>query len=682
MTEPCYNRDIGITVNAVTVRRIIMKYLQRLGKAIMLPVACLPLCGLLMGIGYLLCPATMQGGDVSGTLPLIGLFMVKAGGAVIDHIALLFAVGIGVGLAKERDGTAAIASLVSWLMITSLLSPDNAVKLVPSIAENASAMLAFSKIENPFIGILAGNIGAACYNRFKDTKLPEWLGFFSGKRSTVIISGFVSALAAALLFFIWPVIFGAMVSAGKSISGMGAFGAGLYAFLNRLLLPFGLHHAVNNVFWFDTIGIGDLTHYWAGDTSADVSWPLGIYMSGFFPSMMFGVPAAALAMIRCTPKEKRKMSMSILISGAICSFVCGVTEPFEFAFMFAAPALYVVYALLYGIFAYAAALCGFHAGFAFSAGVTDLIFSSSLPAAENTWMILPLGAAAFVVFYFVFRIMITVFKLKTPGNEDTTAETAVPSAAHTGTAAGVDIARLLSGLGGSSNLKMIDNCITRLRLEIADMAKIDEEAIRAAGAKGIMKMGKNGLQVIIGLNVQSVADALKAEAGGGTAESVAEPKPAQTDGTAKADYDVPDMPVIQCSAGTVFRPVRGKVIPLEEIPDDTFASGILGMGVGICPEDDTAVAPFDGTVTNITETRHAVALESGGMEVLIHIGIDTVRMKGEGFTCLVQEGDPVKAGQPLIRFSREKIRAAGYSDTIAVTLTNSDEMEDVRCITG
>ena len=657
-----------------------MQYLQRLGKAIMLPVACLPLCGLLMGIGYLLCPATMQGGDFSGTLPLIGLFMVKAGGAVIDHIALLFAVGIGVGLAKERDGTAAIASLVSWLMITSLLSPDNAVRLMPSLSENASAMLAFSKIENPFIGILAGNIGAACYNRFKDTKLPEWLGFFSGKRSTVIISGFASVLVAALLFFVWPVIFGAMVSAGKSISGMGAFGAGLYAFLNRLLLPFGLHHAVNNVFWFDTIGIGDLTHYWAGDTSADVSWPLGIYMSGFFPSMMFGVPAAALAMIRCTPKSKRKMSMSILISGAICSFVCGVTEPFEFAFMFAAPALYLAYALLYGIFAYAAALCGFHAGFAFSAGVTDLIFSSSLPAAENTWMILPLGAAAFAAFYFVFRIMITVFKLKTPGNEDTPADS--PNRTDPQTVTGVNIGKLLSGLGGSANLTMIDNCITRLRLEIADMNKIDEDAIKAAGAKGIMKIGKNGLQVIIGLNVQSVADALKAETGSDAAKSTAGSHPEQTGAVQETECIAPENVVIECSAGTILQPIRGKVIPLEEIPDDTFASGILGMGVGICPEDDTAIAPFDGTVINITDTRHGIALESGGMEVLIHIGIDTVKMKGEGFTCLVQEGDTVKAGQPLIRFSREKIHAAGFSDITAVTLTNSDDLEDVRCICG
>lgn len=463
---------------------------------------------------------------------------------------------------------------------------------------------------------------------------------------------------------------------------MGSLGAGLYAFLNRLLLPFGLHHALNNVFWFDTIGLGDLTHYWAGETSTDVSWSLGIYMSGFFPSMMFGVPAAALAMIYCTPKSKRKLSLSILLSAAICSFVCGVTESFEFAFMFVAPVLYVAYALLYGVFAYLAAILGFRAGFAFSGGVTDLIFSSSLPAAEKTWLILPLGAAAFIVYYLVFRVLITVFKFKTPGSEDTEPITAAQSSAKSGVVAGVDIARLLCGLGGSSNLTLIDNCITRLRLEIADMKNITESEIKAAGAKGIMKIGEKGLQVIIGLNVQSVADALKVKANGSrAADTPATAVKLQTDSKPAKKFEIPSAAVIQCDAGTALQPVKGRVIPMEEIPDDTFASGILGMGVGICPEDDTAVAPFDGTVINITETQHAIALETNGMELLIHIGIDTVKMNGEGFTCLVHEGDSVQAGQPLIRFSRKAIKNAGYSDIVAVMLTNSDDMENVRCLT-
>lgn len=238
-----------------------MKFLQKLGKSIMLPVACLPLCGILMGIGYLLCPAAMQGGEISGVGPVIGMFLVKAGGALIDHIALLFAVGIGVGMSDDQNGTAGITALVSWLIVTSLLSVDFVKTLMPSLAERPTALLAFEKIQNPFIGILCGLVGAESYNRFKNTSLPEWLAFFSRRRSTVIISGLVSVLAAALLFFVWPVLFGALVWIGQRIVGLGSVGAGIYAFLNRLLIPLGLHHALNNVFWFDTIGLGDLTHF-------------------------------------------------------------------------------------------------------------------------------------------------------------------------------------------------------------------------------------------------------------------------------------------------------------------------------------------------------------------------------------------------------------------------------------
>ncbi|MBP3689819.1 MAG: PTS transporter subunit EIIC, partial [Schwartzia sp.] len=395
-----------------------MKFVQQLGKALMLPVACLPLCGLLMGIGYLLCPASMQGGEVTGFAPMAGLFLVKAGGALIDNMALLFAIGVGVGMSENQDGTGAIAALTSWFMITTLLSAEFVAKLLPSIVGDANRALAFAKIANPFIGILAGVIGALCYNRFKDTKLPDWLAFFSGKRCVAIAAGLVSILVSVVLLCVWPVLYQSLISLGQTIAGMGAVGAGVYAFLNRLLIPFGLHHALNNVFWFDTIGLGDLTHFWAGETSADVSWSLGMYMSGFFPCMMFGVPGAALAMLQCAKPEKRNVVAGVLGSAAICSFVCGITEPFEFAFMFAAPTLYVVYSLLYGIFTVIVVTLDFRAGFAFSAGATDLMFSASLPAAQNTWLILPLGLAAFVVFYLVFRVMIAKLDLKTPGRED------------------------------------------------------------------------------------------------------------------------------------------------------------------------------------------------------------------------------------------------------------------------
>lgn len=485
-----------------------MKFLQKLGKALMLPVACLPICGILMGIGYLLCPATMQGGDIVGVVEKIGLFLVKAGGSLIDNMAILFVVGVGVGMSEDNDGTGGLAALASWLMMTTLLSTGFVSTIMPSIAESADKTLAFDKVANPFIGILAGIIGSMCYNRFKSTKLPDWLSFFSGKRCVAIVAGVVSILVSVVLLFLWPLIFTGLVMIGEAIAKMGAPGAGIYAFLNRLLIPTGLHHALNNVFWFDTIGLGDLTHFWAGEVSADVSWSLGMYMSGFFPCMMFGIPGAALAMVHCAKDNKKKIAIGLVGSAALCAFICGVTEPFEFGFMFLAPALYAVYAVLYGLFTVVTVLLGFRAGFSFSAGATDLLFSASLPAAEKTWLIIPLGIAAFIVFYVVFRFAITKFDLKTPGREDDDdeAEKNVVLANNDFTQVASII---LEGVGGKDNVTSVDNCITRLRLEIKDYTKVDEKKIKSAGVAGVIRPGKNSVQVIVGTKVQFVADEFK-----------------------------------------------------------------------------------------------------------------------------------------------------------------------------
>ena len=483
-----------------------MKFLQKLGKALMLPVAVLPICGILMGIGYYLCPETMQGGEIQGVQNLIGLFLVKAGGALIDNMAILFVVGVGVGMSDKNDGTGGIAALASWLMIKTLLSTGFVTTIIPSIADNATKTLAFDKIENPFIGILAGIIGAMCYNKFKDTKLPDWLSFFSGKRCVAIIAGLVSILASVVLLFVWPLLFGGLVALGEAIVSLDIVGAGIYAFLNRLLIPTGLHHALNNVFWFDTIGLGDLQHFWRGETSADVTWSLGMYMSGFFPCMMFGIPGAACAMIKCAKPAKKKMTIGLVASAAICAFICGVTEPFEFGFMFLAPALYVIYALLYGIFTMITVALGFRAGFSFSAGATDLLFSAPLPAAQRTWLIIPLGIAAFIVFYFVFLFAIKKWDLKTPGREDDDIEeekkAELASDDYTAIAK-----KILEGCGGKENIASIDNCITRLRLEVKDITLVNDKVIKSAGVAGVMKPGKTSVQVIIGTKVQFVADA-------------------------------------------------------------------------------------------------------------------------------------------------------------------------------
>ena len=490
-----------------------MKYLQKLGKALMLPVAALPVCGILMGIGYALAPAVMGAeGAASGAAYTVGFLLIKAGGALIDNMAWLFAIGAAVGLSDDHDGTAGLAGLVSFLMMQQLLSPAvvGAIRAAvgSTLEEGTVDYIAFSKIAgNSFIGILAAIIGAACYNKFKNTQLPDWLAFFSGKRSVAIVTAVVSIVVSVVLLFVWPIIFGALVALGNGIAKMSGIGAGIYAFLNRLLIPTGLHHALNNVFWFDTIGLGDLSHYWAGDTSADVGWSLGMYMSGFFPCMMFGIAGAALAMVQ-TAKNK-KAAIGLVVSAAICAFVCGVTEPFEFGFMFLCFPLYVVYAALYGIFTIITYYSGFRAGFCFSAGATDLVFSASLPAHANTWMIIPLGIAAFVVFYLVFRFAITKFDLKTPGREDEDEEAAEANITlanndYTAIAKGV-----LAAVGGKGNVANVDYCATRLRFEVKDSTAVNEKAVKAAGAAGVIRPSKTACQVVIGPKVQFVYDELK-----------------------------------------------------------------------------------------------------------------------------------------------------------------------------
>ena len=492
-----------------------MKSLQKLGKALMLPVAVLPICGILMGLGYALAPAVMgAAGATEGFAYVLGFFLIKAGAAVIDNMALLFAIGVAVGLAEENDGTAGLAGLVSWLMITTLLSSGSVATIAPKMVEDPVKAVAFAKIANPFTGILAGIIGALCYNKFKGTKLPDVLAFFSGKRSVAIVTGVVSIVVSAILLFVWPVVFGALVAVGNAIKGMGVVGVGLYAFLNRLLIPTGLHHALNNVFWFDTIGLGDLTAYWGalveGDTMANgtlIDWSVGSYMAGFFPSMMFGIPGAATAMIVTAKSNKRKATIGLVGAAAVCAFLCGVTEPFEFAFMFLAFPLYVVYAALYGVFAAVTVGLGFRAGFCFSAGATDLLFSASLPAAAKTWLIIPTGIAAFAVFFAVFYFAIKKWDLKTPGREDDQDGEMKIELANDDYTAMASI--ILEGLGGKENVTSIDHCITRLRLEVKDRLLVNEAKIKSSGAAGVIRPGKTAVQVIIGPKVQFVYEEFK-----------------------------------------------------------------------------------------------------------------------------------------------------------------------------
>ena len=471
-----------------------MKYLQKLGKALMLPVAALPVASIFMGIGYWIDPTGW------GANSIIAAFLLKAGGALIDNMAILFAIGVGIGMSDDNDGSAGLAGLVSWLVITTVLS-SGAVAMYTG----ADAHPAFAKIGSQFTGILAGIIGGACYNKFKGTKLPDALGFFSGKRSVAIMTSFVSLLACVVLFFVWPMVYGGLVGFGTAILSTGAIGAGIYGFLNRLLIPVGLHHALNSVFWFDVAGVNDLANFWAGTGVTGVT---GQYMAGFFPVMMFGLPAAALAMYHTAKPEKKKAAGALLAAAALSSFFTGVTEPLEFAFMFLAPAAYILHAVLTGVSCAVVAALPTRAGFNFSAGLVDYVLSFKAPHALNVAMLLAIGVVFAVIYYFAFRFIITKFNLKTPGREDDDIEAEKAAVLGNSDYAAV-AAVILEGLGGKENVTSIDNCITRLRLEVKDQTKVDEKKIKSAGVAGVMRPGKTSVQVIVGTKVQFVADEFK-----------------------------------------------------------------------------------------------------------------------------------------------------------------------------
>ena len=474
-----------------------MKYLQKLGKSLMLPVAVLPAAGILMGIGYWIDPTGW------GANSAIAAFLIKAGGAIIDNMAILFAIGVAVGMADDHEGTAGLAGLVSWLMIQTILSTGVVAMLKGIDAGEVNA--AFGKINNQFIGILSGIIGSTCYNRFKNTKLPDALAFFSGKRSVAIVTALASLVACLVLFFVWPVVYSALVAFGEAILGLGAVGAGIYGFFNRLLIPVGLHHALNSVFWFDVAGVNDLGNFWAGTGTLGVT---GQYMTGFFPVMMFGLPAAALAMYHTAKPGKKKVAYGLLLAAAVCSFFTGVTEPLEFAFMFLAPGLYLIHALLTGISLAICALLPVRAGFNFSAGFVDWFLSFKAPMAVNPLFIIPIGLIYGVIYYVVFRFAIVKFNFKTPGREDDDDidENQVTLANNDYTQVASII---LEGLGGKGNIKSVDNCITRLRLEINDYTLVNEKKIKSAGVAGVIRPGKTSVQVIVGPQVQFVADEFK-----------------------------------------------------------------------------------------------------------------------------------------------------------------------------
>jgi len=482
----------------------ILGYMQKVGRALMVPVAVLPAAAILMGIGYWIDPNGWGGGSP------MAAFLIKAGAAVIDNMSVLFAVGVAYGMSKDKDGAAALSGLVGFLVVTTLLSPG-AVAQIQGIPA-ADVPFAFNKINNQFVGILVGIISAELYNRFSSVELHKALAFFSGRRLVPIVVSVVMIVVSFVLMAIWPVIFSGLQSFGETIAGLGEVGAGIYAFFNRLLIPVGLHHALNSVFWFDVAGINDIPNFLSGQSGIDAGTAIlgktGMYQAGFFPIMMFGLPGAALAIYSAAKVENKEKVASIMLAASLSSFFTGVTEPLEFSFMFAAPLLYVIHALLTGVSVFFAASMEWMAGFGFSAGLVDMILSSQNPLAKQWYMLLVQGVAFFAIYYFVFLALIKGMDLKTPGREE--AEVDAPKVAAGKEDANELANQYVAALGGMDNLEVIDACITRLRLTLKDRSVVSEAELKGLGAMGVVKLGENNLQVIIGPQAESIANRMKA----------------------------------------------------------------------------------------------------------------------------------------------------------------------------
>ena len=480
----------------------ILGYMQKVGRALMVPVAVLPAAAILMGIGYWIDPNGWGGGS-----PLAA-FLIKAGAAVIDNMSVLFAVGVAYGMSKDKDGAAALSGLVGFLVVTTLLSPG-AVAQIQGIPVS-DVPFAFSKINNQFVGILVGIISSILYNRFSSVELHKTLAFFSGRRLVPIVVSAVMIVVSFVLMAIWPIIFNGLQTFGETISDMGPVGAGIYGFMNRLLIPFGLHHALNSVFWFDVAGINDIPNFLSGQSGIDAGTAIigktGMYQAGFFPIMMFGLPGAALAIYSTAKPENKEKVASIMLAASLASFFTGVTEPLEFSFMFTAPILYVIHALLTGISVFFAASMQWMAGFGFSAGLVDMVLSSRNPLAKEWYMLIVQGFVFFALYYFIFVAVIKGLNLKTPGRED---DEVVPSKVmHTDNADELAI-EYVAALGGIDNLEVIDACITRLRLTLKDRSIINESDLKSLGAMAVVKLGKNNLQVIIGPQAEGIAIRMK-----------------------------------------------------------------------------------------------------------------------------------------------------------------------------
>ena len=673
--------------------------LQRVGRSFMLPIALLPVAGLLLGIGSSFTNETMLAAYGlnsvihPGTLIYTILdVMSQTGSAVFNNLALLFAMGVAIGMARKEKEVAALSGAVAYIImntaIQAMINAAGGVEAMP--ANSTTTMLGITTLQmGVFGGIVVGLGVAALHNKFYKIELPQVLAFFGGTRFVPIISSIVYLVVGIAMFYIWPVVQSGIAALGALVLASGYAGTFIYGLLERALIPFGLHHVFYMPFWQTAVGgtaiidgvtVTGAQNIFFAELASKSTTVFSVsatrFMAGKFPFMMFGLPGAALAMYQCAKPEKKKAAGGLLLSAALTAFLTGITEPLEFTFIFVALPMYAVHCVLAGLSFMLMHILNVGVGMTFSGGLIDLVLFGVMQGnAKTHWVwVVVVGAVYFVLYYIIFRFMISKFNYKTPGRDDaeevklyTRADVNARNAASGSVPAGNDpvSALIVEGLGGAANLSDVDCCATRLRCTVKDAALVKQDVLKASGASGVICKG-NGVQVVYGPKVAVIKAKLEDYLENAPKTPAATAAPAPTTAPAAPAAAAKDTVLSACLNGTV--------VPLAEVKDEAFASGALGDGIAIEPIDGELVAPADGEISSTFETHHAVGMTTvDGAELLMHIGIDTVKLGGKHFTYLVNEGDKVKKGQPLIRFELEAIKAEGYPVTTPLIVCNTDD---------
>ena len=677
--------------------------LQRVGRSFMLPIALLPVAGLLLGIGSSFTNETMlaaYGLDSfihQGTIIYTILdVMSQTGSAVFNNLPLLFAMGVAIGMARKEKEVAALSGAVAYIIMnTAIQAMINAAGGVDAMPANSTTeMLGITTLQmGVFGGIIVGLGVAALHNKFYKIELPQVLAFFGGTRFVPIVSSITYLIVGIAMFYIWPVVQTGIAALGSLVLASGYAGTFLYGLLERSLIPFGLHHVFYMPFWQTAVGgtaiidgvtVTGAQNIFFAELASKSTTVFSVeatrFMAGKFPFMMFGLPGAALAMYQCAKPEKKKVAGGLLLSAALTAFLTGITEPLGFTFIFVALPMYVVHCVLAGLSFMLMHILNVGVGMTFSGGLIDLVLFGVMQGnAKTHWIwVVVVGLVYFVLYYFIFRFMIMKFDFKTPGRDDseevklyTRADVNARDAASSNPAAAADpvSALIVEGLGGASNLSDVDCCATRLRVTVKDAALVKNDVLKQSGASGVICKG-NGVQVVYGPKVAVIKAKL---------EDYLENAPKTPAPAAPVAAETAQAANISDAKDTVLSAcLNGTVVPLAEVKDEAFSSGALGDGIAIEPSDGELVAPADGEVSSTFDTHHAVGLTTDdGAELLMHIGIDTVKLGGKHFTYLVKEGDKVKKGQPLIRFELDAIKAEGYPVTTPLIVCNTDEYASV-----